>query len=251
MSILKVQGLVIKESNVGESDKIITLLTMENGKIQASSRGARRPGNKLASGSQLFSFSDFVLFKGKSMYSVNQCQVIESFYGIRSSIEKLAYANYFLEIASIATEEGHSSRNLLRLVLNTIYLLSNSEKNPQFIKAVYELRLMSIIGYAPNLIGCTTCGEICTEQQFSDVEGGLICCKCSPKESISKDDMLIEGTLFAMRHIIYSEIGKLYSFEISQGVLNQLSKITEAFTQTHIGLKFKSLDYLKKILKNF
>jgi DNA repair protein RecO (recombination protein O) len=249
MSILKVKGLVIKEINVGESDKIVTLLTIKNGKLQASARSARRPGNKLSAGVQLFCYSDFVLFKGKSMYSINQCQVIESFYGIRSSIENLAYANYFIELASIVTEEDHSNKSLLRLVLNTIYLLANSQKAPELLKAVYELRLMCIIGYAPNLLGCTTCGELCDEVYFSGEDGGIICCKCSLNEPSIPKKSLTEATLLTMRHIIYSELNKLFSFEISQEVLNQLSSITEAYTKTHIGQQFKSLEYLNKITK--
>ncbi len=248
MGIVKTQGLVIKEINVGEADKIITLFTRHKGKLQASARGARRPKSNLIAGTQFLCYSDFVLYKGKNMYRVSQSEVIESFFNIRSSIEKLSYATYFVEIASEVIAEGYQNDKVLKLLLNTLHMLSNTSKEHLLLKIVYEFRLMSIIGYAPNLVGCTNCGHESEGMYFNSNVGGLVCKKCLKNMKNRNNIALSDGALQAMRYILYSEQNKIFSFQVSNKILNELDSIAQDFILTHIGKEFKTLKYLNNIL---
>ncbi|MDK2811052.1 MAG: repair protein RecO [Petroclostridium sp.] len=248
MSILRTQALVIKETNVGEADKIITLFARGKGKVQASARGARSPRSRLIAGTQFLCYGDFILYKGKELYRVSQSEVIENFYNIRNSIEKLSYATYFVELASEAIDEGYANNNLLKLLLNTLHMLSATNKEPRLLKIIYELRLMSIIGYAPNLIVCTNCGSNEQKMYFNSAAGGLVCTNCLPKLKSRNSLMLSEGALYAMRYILYSELNKIFSFEVSPKVQDELDAITKDFLLTHIGKEFKTLKYLENII---
>lgn len=249
MSVVKTKGLVIKEVNIGEADKIITIFTERYGKIQASVQGVRRPRSRLIAGTQILCFSNFVLYKGKSMYRVNQSEVIESFYNIRNSIEKLSYASYFMELTLEVIEEGYSDRRLLKLLLNTLYMLSKTDKDPKLLKIIYELRLMSIIGYAPNLTVCTHCGEHSEKYYFNSEAGGILCEKCVIDMKNKRNFTLREGTLYAMRYILYIDKKKLFSFKLAPKIQEELDIIIQDFLLTHIQKKLKSKEFLDKILK--
>ncbi len=248
MSIIKAQGLVIKETNVGEADKIITLFTRQKGKIQASARGARRNRSGLIAGTQLLCFSDFVLYKGKTMYRVSQSDVIESFFNIRQSIEKLSYATYFVELVSEVIEEEYANPKLLQLILNTLHMLSNTQKDARLLKVVYELKLMSVIGFSPNMHGCTQCGNSRETLHFNSSIGGLICMECMAELNSRNNIAISNGTLQSMRYILYSDMKKIFSFEASEKVFKELEVVIQDFILTHIGKEFKSLKFLYSIL---
>jgi|LSQX01.3.fsa_nt_gb DNA repair protein RecO (recombination protein O) len=248
MSTIKTKALVIKETNVGEADRIITLFSEKEGKIQASATGVRRTKSTLSPGTQFLCYGNFVLYKGKSLYRVNQCDIIENFFGIRNSIEKLSYASYFCELASETIGENYPNNELLKFLLNTLYYLTNDLMEEALLKAVYELRLMSIIGYTPNLLGCNKCGNEEKDMYFNSEIGGLLCNKCI-NQTIPQNSLIVhEPTIYAMKYIIYSRPKKVFSFQVSGKVLKELETIISDFVITHIGKKFKSLEYLNRIL---
>jgi len=123
MNYLKTSGIVIKEVNTGEADRIITIFPRIKGKISALAKGARKTESHLVAGTQLLCYSEFVLFKGKDMYTVNSCDVIESFYDIRNDLERLTYAAHMMDIVNDVILENQPASRLLQLFLNSLYML--------------------------------------------------------------------------------------------------------------------------------
>ena len=103
MKQIKVSGVVISEHNVGDYDKMITLLTPNLGKISCSARGARRNKSLLLAGTQFLCFAEYQLFKGGDIYKINSCDTIEIFYNIRTDLDKLTYSSNITKIISIVT----------------------------------------------------------------------------------------------------------------------------------------------------
>ncbi len=250
MKFLKTKGIIIKEINVGEADRIVTILTDTKGKIQASARGSKRPRSNLIAGTQFLCYSNLILYKGKSMYNINQSEIIESFYSIRESLESLSYATYFAEVASFVAQENYPNSDLLSLLLNALHLLTIGEKRPEILKIVYELRIMCITGYRPNLISCISCGESSDEIYFNINRGDLTCNKCIGRHKPTGIYKLSPGTMQAMRHIVYSEANKIFSFEVTDKVLKELNTIAKDFLVTHTETDFKSLKFLEVITKD-
>lgn len=249
MSYVKTKGIVIKEINIGEADKIITIFTKSHGKVSASARGARRPRSRCVAGSQLLCYSDFVLYKGRDMFSVNNCEVIEPFYEIRNDIVKLTYSAHFVELISDAIQENQPSAKLLQLFLNSLYLLTKNQKSPELISRIFELRLLSIIGYAPYVSGCVECG--CEDEQnmrFSFDKCGIVCdnnqCSKMDKSAIK----ISAGTMRALHHIVHSNINDLFSFSLSPEVLGELGKISRRYIRERMDKEYNKLDYLKAII---
>ena len=152
------QGLVLRETNYKEADKILTVLTREGGKRTVKARGCRRRNSPLAASAQLLVWSDMTLFEYRDYISLNEAEALELFWGVRRDVEKLALCSYFAEVAEAVAEEGRPDQALLSLLLNSIYALDRLNKPPVLVKAAFELRLLCVAGYEPLLDACAVCG---------------------------------------------------------------------------------------------
>jgi DNA repair protein RecO (recombination protein O) len=247
MGYVKVKGLVIKEVNVGDADKIITIFTKQRGRISASARGARRPKSRLAGGTQLLGYNDYVLFTGKELYSVNSCEVIESFYEIRNDIVKLTYAAHILDILLDTLQENQAAPRTLQLLLNSFHYLSKGDKDPALIARIFELRYLALAGYAPIVNCCAVCGKEANSYSFSFKHCGFICGDTSCKTNDSYCREILPGTAMAIMHIVYSPISKLFKFSVSPEVLKELEYINRRYLRERLDKDYTKLDMLKKI----
>ena len=176
MTKISAPGLVIREQSIGESDKLITVLTAKYGLVRAFSRGAKKTKSKKLAATSLLAYGDFTFVKTKDAFSVEDALVKEVFFELREDVEKMALAQYFCELANEFCEEDFEAEEVLRLILNGIWLLKSGKKKPDFIKAVTELRLMSLSGYMPDLVGCEQCGAYETDKMYFVPESGKIYC---------------------------------------------------------------------------
>ena len=243
---MKIQtpGLIIKETNIGENDKLLVILTKDHGIIRAFADGVRRMKNKNAAATSLLCYADFVLYQNKDTYKVSSSTPIELFFDLRYNLEELSLAQYFCEMAMRLTPEEFEPTEILRLLLNSLYFLTNKSKPLNIVKAVTELKLISLAGFMPNLTGCAMCGED-NAFRFSYSEGCLFCLNC---EAEANDTTVLSPTvLAAMRHIVYSNFSKIYSFEIPDKDAEILSMITERYVSVQSEYKFKTLDFYKSV----
>lgn len=243
MTMMQVKGLIIKETNVGEGDKIITILTKEHGKIQAGANGARSYKSKLIAGCSLFCYTDFIIKKGKQLGRVISADPIETFYNIRTDIEKLSLASYFCDLLCEITTDSHGMDEIIQLALNTFYIITKKE-DLSLVKPAFELRLMASSGLSPNVLTCGEGGGMEDLIHFSVNEGSVFCAKCG-----SSYGKIKSGTLSAMQHILHCDAKKIYSFSAMPEVAAELICIAESYVLTHIGRDFRSLKYLKGISK--
>lgn len=234
-------GIVLRVRQTGEADRIVTVLTRGNGIIRAFANGAKRPKNTLHAGTQMLCYSNFSIFYNKDTYHINEAQAAEIFFGLRESVEKLSLAHYFCELAGVFSPEGEESEEQLRLILNTLHMLDKNKRPPLMLKAIMELRLMSLAGYMPGLVACEACGEHETPEMFFDAgEGKLYCEKCNTKPGA---DRLPLAVVSAMRHIVFSEINNLYNFSLGGNAYKLLSDVTERYMNSFINHKFSTLDF--------
>jgi len=248
MSYLRTKGIVIKEVNTGEADKIITIFSKSQGKIFAHAKGARRPRSKLVASTQLLCYSDFMLFKGRDMFSINSCEVIEPFYEIRNDIIKLTYSAHMIDIISDVIQENQPSSRVLQLLLNTLYMLAKTDRKPELLAKIFEIRLMAILGYTPFVKGCMVCGKDELDKTFFSFKNcGLI---CSSKDCLSTDPYAMRiapGTVKALCHIIYSKMDQLFNFSVSEEVLSELAYISRRYLRERLEKDYTKLDFLKEL----
>jgi DNA repair protein RecO (recombination protein O) len=240
-------GLVIREQSIGEADKLITVLTAEHGLVRAFSRGAKKTKSKKLAATSLLAYGDFTFTKTKNAFSVEEAVVKEVFFELRNDVEKMALAQYFCELANEFCEEDFEAQEVLRLLLNGIWLLKSGKKNADFIKAVIELRLMCLSGYMPDLIGCENCGTYETERMYFVPESGKIYCEeCAPK---GFNYHITASVIQAMRYVTLSDFEKIFSFSLNDDSQKIFSRICEAYLLQKTQRKFNTLDFYR-VLKN-
>lgn len=246
MGISKTQGIVLKYTNLGEADKILTILTRNKGKIRAVAKGSRKPKSSLLASSELFAFSEFVLYKGSSLYHISQADVRETFYNLRNDLLRLSYAVFFAELADAVSEEELVSERLFLLLAKALYYLAEGEIPVGIIHVAYQLKLMDVSGYRPNLQRCVHCGNSELKEYRFDIElGGLICDQC---ENVGKSIMRISaGTLETIRILLNTEISRLNTLKIDNTIFNEIDKLVKRFVHAHLDKHFKSLDFLDEI----
>ena len=227
MGIVKTKGIVIAEHNVGDFDKILTILTPDLGKISCGAKGARKPKTSLLAGTSFLSFSDYVLFKSPNSYNINSCELIESFYNIRMDLDKLTYAANISKLISSITNENDQSYRILQLYLNTLYLVSETEKDIKFIDSVFKIRLVCILGFTPIIKECMVCGEKEGQLYFSFKDSGVKCEDCGRQDKSAIK--ISQGTFNALKYIILSPPKKIFSFEISEDGVKELEIIAKIY----------------------
>lgn len=244
--LLKVQGIVIREALSGEKDKVITIFTKEYGKISVFAGGAKSKKGRLVSCCQLFSYCDFVVFKNKDKYSLNEGQVIESFFDITKDLEALSLGQYFLQLCDFAFPENVKSPDVLSLILNSLYLLCKRTKPNIMIKSIFELRIMCLAGFTPDVILCSQCGcEIGKEERaYFHINSGSITCENCGKNTF----LMTPAVMMCMRFIVYGNIKKIFSFKASEETIQLLNYITENYCIYKLEKKLDTLDFYKSIL---
>ena len=241
----KTQGLVIREQTVGESDRLVTLLTADYGLVKAFVRRAKNIKSNNVSATSLFAYSEFTLYRSREAYVVDNAVVNEVFFDLRKDINALSLAQYFVQLAYFLCAEEQPAPDTLRLLLNALHLLCKGKKSHKLIKSVVELRMLALGGYMPNLLACYRCGTYESEVMYFDVQEGCIYCKdCFRNNALTAP----LGVITAMRYICLSDLGKVFSFNIGEENMNILSDITEKYTLSRIDGRLTTLDFYKAII---
>ena len=241
------EGLIIKEQNIGEQDKLVFALTKSNGVIRAFVKGAKNIKNGKCAAASLLSYSRLTIYKGRESYIIGEAQPIRIFSKLRSDVTKMCLAQYFCELALTICPREQKADSFLSLVLNSLYLLSENKRSADLIKPCLEMRLASMAGYMPDLRMCRECGEYITPlMYFLPRIGALECADC--RTDVSEPAIALnEGTLTALRHTVYADDDKLFSFALPKDDLVVLNAASESYLKYRFEKDFKTLIFYKTI----
>lgn len=239
MADIRAKGIIIKQHDYGEGHRMISVFAEELGIIKAVGYGAKRVKSGKAASSQFLCFGEFELTGGGEIMTLKNVNVSDSFYAVTEDIKKLALCSYFADITYAMLGECNPDDRLLRVFLNTIYALAYREENIMKIKSVYELKLMSIEGYAPRTDCCGVCGKAASAFDLS--RGCVVCGNCAGHDCLK----LNEGVYRALRYVVGSDDRKMLSFTGNDELYKQLGELSERYFLMHNDRKFSSLDYFK------
>lgn len=238
-------GLVIRERSIGETDRLITVLTRDRGVINAFAAGAKAVKSRKGAATGMLAYSSFSIVKKKDTYKIYEAAVQRIFFEAGMDISLLSLAQYFCELCGAVVPAETESEEFLRLILNSLHFLLSGERSPELIKAITELRLASLSGFMPDLVACEGCGLYESEVMFFyPGEGKLRCPNCKtalPAFALNRTQ------LSAMRHIIFSEFSSLYSFKIPKADAQALSQATERYIALQTERRYTSLDLYKAV----
>lgn len=249
MATEKIRGIVLKEIPVGESNKQIIVLAKGAGKLFLSAKGARLTKSKFLAGTQLFAYSDFILYQGRGFLTVSQVELIESFYAIRTDIFKLAYASYFLEMVERTIFEGMKSDQALQLLLRTLAVLAKANSDIRLIARIFEIKYMAFSGFMPEIEACGRCGIVLEDETYFDTRTAeMLCASC--KRAVSGTVRVSQGAIKAVRHIMQNDGKTIFAFRTSEEVEKELAFLTRRFIGLHMNEWFKTLEFAEGLEKD-
>ena len=206
-----VTGMILRQTPAGEYDRRICILTKERGKIAAFAKGARKPGSKMAAATNPFSFGTFKLYEGRNSYTVADAEIQNYFEALRTDYISAYYGMYFAEMAEYCTRENNDEKEFLKLLYQSLKALLVKSLNRKLVQCIFEMKAMVINGEFPGM----------------------------PSDGIWQ-----ESTVYAVSYITNSSIEKLYTFTVSDTVLEEMIRIAERYRLRYIDREFKSLEML-------
>ena len=241
------KALVLREVKYKEADRILTVLTETGGKMTVKARGALRKSSKLASSTQQLCYSEMTLFFNRGKWTVNEASTVEAFSALQKDFEDYALGCYIAECVEATAIEDQPDGALMQLALNTLFALSRKMADSSLIKAGFEMRLMSIAGYTPDLSCCSVCGKEEPERPYLSLTNGRICCSECRGASFDAPIRLGGDALSAMRYFISAPPKKLFSVSVSDEGKRELANAAENYLLRQTERHFSSLDYWKSI----
>jgi len=252
MNQVETKALIIKGSNYGESDRIITAVTEDLGKIKGIAKGARKSLKRFGGSLEPFTLVKLVLRMGKGLAFINDAKVVRSYKNIKNDLEKISFGSYMLELADAFSVEGHHpgqhmERDFFSLLLSAMEELSQS-KEAEVVVREFQIRLLSMSGYMPSLTECASCGgnvfqakdtELMNQSTaFSHSRGGVLCRDCSGSDSSSLD-FISPGTLKTLSRLLKGKVS------FTRHSLDESGRLLSAFISQHAGKRLKSLDFME------
>ena len=236
-------GLVAREIDTGEADRYLTVLSAERGKLECYAKGIRKQKSKLASQAGLLSYGEFQMHESKDRRILTSAKSAEAFYGIRTDVIKCAYAMHFLEIARDVIVEAQAFPAALQTLLNSLYALCYHELAPDFISRVYEIRILSLAGFAPLIESCSICGERIKNGAGFAVDGdGAVCSKPSCKTAAGRILPISRGALMAIGYVCECEAGDIFKFKINGHISSELGSVIPLYLQHQFGKEYRKTE---------
>jgi len=256
MEVTKAKGLIVQVIKLNDNDCLFTILLENMEKITAMSKGIRSMKHKDFAALQNMCYSEFELKNRNGLYLISSAEIINNFYNLRNSLEKVSFATYVCEVAKTVSEYVSGDNDYFRFILNTLYFMENAEKKAKDgdvvtelrrLKAFFEMRTCAHLGFSPVYHSCMKCAcgkNLC---YFSVSRGGVVCSDCKYESDIPITE--VERKLLAI--MSEADVKKVFSISnIDMTVVKNVEQISEKYLSNKVEYCFRSLEYLKKILDN-
>ena len=254
MEEIKIRGLVLKATDFGDNDKLLTIASESEGKITATVKGGRSLKSKFISVSEQFVYANFGLRKTSKFFYLFDADLIDDFYPIREDLGKMALASYICDVADELCLEGIADGTLLKLTLNSLYALAYRETPEKIIKAAFEFKAAVVSGFMPELSSCSVCEKEPAGDSFINAsEGTLICSDCITKTQdltgITSSSIVLpvtDAVLSALRFLEEAPVQKFLSFKLNDD-LSVFYNVCEKYLMCHLEKELFTLNFYKSL----
>lgn len=244
----KLEGIVIRTRDYGESNKVVILFTRERGKLPAMARGAKKPKSRLAAATQPFTLGQYLCYTGTGMATLSQADILESHHHLRSDLVLTSYAAYWTEFLDKLTEEREPDPQTYHWLVQALQMLGEGV-DPETLSRIFELKVLESAGYRPRLDGCVLCGKTDIPVKFSVRQGGLLCPTCSYRDPeafpLSPSAVRILKTL---QRITPERLGNI---RVKEETRRQLERVLRSFIDEYIDLRLRSRGFLDRLKKDW
>jgi len=245
-------AVLLRRIDHGDYDLILTFFTPGRGRLSAVAKSAKKSRRRFAGVLELFSVMDIVCSygRGRGLPVLQEATLKKGFAGIRGDLMRTAYASYWAQLIADWSEEGQAVEPLYRLFLHCLARLDEGRRNPEAVSMLFQIRLLSIAGLAPNLAGCRRCGralqDLDSERFFFDLAGGDIDCEsCGPGSG--RPIGLSKATVRQILWVQEGGLAKADRIRFSPQAVAEGGRLLEAFVPFHLGKEPRSLKFLRQV----
>ena len=244
----KTEAVVLKQTPLGEADRILTLYTPDMGKVRAVAKGVRRTKSKIGGHLDLLNSVTISLSVGRDLDVVNEAQLIQSYKGLREDLERLSKAIYIAELVDGFSVEQSSSYALYRLLLDALGWLETTTQADLLVRH-FEIHLLVQSGVRPELYSCVECRSMLepADHLFSCAHGGVLCPKCRVNSSQALIPISLNG-MKVLRFILREEeYAKIEVLKVSSDLLREIERTLRNYIRFLVERELKSADFMNLV----
>jgi len=251
MSIHRTQAVVLRSRKIRESSKVVILFSQNYGKISTIAKGSLKPKSKFGSSLEIFTHSSIMFYKkeNRDLHTLSHSEIVNAFDNVKKDIVKLAYASVTGEIVERLVPQEEPNKGLFTLLVSALGEIDAAERSQlEIILSSYQLKVLHLIGYGPELARCVRCGRPVEDRAwFGLLSGGLLCPMCKDKDLHAL--AMSEGAIALLRDYESQPLDKLRRAHSTDKVTREVADILNSFIRMQIGegAGVKSLDFLERI----
>jgi DNA repair protein RecO (recombination protein O) len=248
--LYRTEAIVLKRSDFGEADRLLTLYTPRLGKAKAIAKGVRKLTSRKSGHVELFTHSQLLIAKGRNLDIVTQAETIHAFRPLREDLLRTTYAYYAAELVDLFVEEGIENHPLFDLLLAMLGWLGDAS-DLDLTTRFFELRLLSLLGYRPELFRCVACRRRIepVTNFFSSADGGVLCADCSPNHRGAQEITL--NALKVLRFMQTRGYDTCRRLRLSRPLHKELEKTMYDYITYTLERNLKSVKFLNTLRRQW
>ena len=240
------EAIVLRRTDFGEADRLLTLYSRDFGKIKAIAKGARKPQSRKTGHVELFMRSNFLFASGRDLAILTQAEMVEPYTALRDDLIRTTYAAYVVELLDRFTVEEDKHAGIYQLLADALGWLTTHE-DVLLVARFYELRLLGLAGFRPQLFHCVACGEAIEEQdQFFSAElGGVLCPDCHTKDRRAMEITAV--SLKVLRYLQTRPWNTVHALRLKRTVHTELENVMHFYITYVLERNLKSVEFLHRL----
>lgn len=246
---IRVEGVIIRHTNFGEADRLLTIFTRESGKVRSIAKGVRKARSRKAGHVEPFTRTILQLARGRDLFILTQAETLDGYSTLREDLILLGYASYVIELIDRSTNDDEENRSLYNLLTHTLARLNRGD-DPNRATRYFEIRLLDYVGFRPQLYNCTQCdAEIQPEDQFfSAHQGGVICINCGQRDPQARPVSML--ALKYLRHFQRSSYREASRASIPTAVYVEMENLMQYYLTFSLERSLNSPTFLRHVRSN-
>jgi DNA repair protein RecO (recombination protein O) len=244
--LYRVSAIVLKRHDQGEADRLLTVFTRDRGKLTLLAKGVRKPASRKAGHIEPFTHVDLLVAKGKSLHLVTQAETVKAHRYLREDLWRSSWAYYVAELADAFTQDEDPNELLFDLLLETLGRL-DGDADPALAARYYELHLLALVGYQPQLFRCVECNELLKPEVnfFSLEQGGALC----PQHGASRPETIVLPlpVMKVLRFLQTRPWEQVAPLRLSYDVARQVESVLARYIVYHLERTLRSPAFLEKL----
>ncbi|MFC1960804.1 DNA repair protein RecO [Chloroflexota bacterium] len=248
------EAIILSRTDFGEADRLLVMLTPRHGKLHAIAKGARKPTTRKSGHVELYARTDMLLHRGRDLLIISQAEMVESYLPLREDLTRAAYASYAAELLDrFTTDEDAAESAILFDLLDATFKRVCGESDLRIapdlriVARFYEMRLLDVVGFRPELTHCLMCGEAITPQAqfFSPTEGGVICPDCGYlRENILS---ISQPGLHALRVFQREPWARVQALQLNEPLHLEIERIMLSYLIALLEKRLQSVQFIRRL----